>query len=718
MKERVSPAINAHLLRGGCYVVLLLTGTLLVFLRPEAPAKVSHRTLTFAERIAYQRAIEEVYWRHRIWPKQNPDPKPSLDAIMSQTQLENKVAGYMRDSQMLEDHWQKPITAEQLQPEMDRMARDTKQPEVLRELFQALENDPSVIAECLARPVLAERLVADLSAHDKDQRLASLRTKAASSKFSITTSGKATYTLPEIDPCTDDTWTPTSVINAPDGRQFHTAIWTGSEMIVWGGNGPGGPLFNTGGRYNPTTDSWTATSTINAPAGRWIHTAVWNGSEMIVWGGGGPNDTSFNTGGRYNPGTDSWAATSINNVPAARGDHTAVWTGSEMIVWGGTFFDGQNNHYLNTGGRYNPATDTWTATSTTNAPSGRFRLTAVWTGSEMIVWGGWDDTNPFNTGGRYNPSTDTWTATSTTNVPGGRFAHTAVWTGSEMIVWGGSDHYFYLNTGGRYNPGTDSWTATSTTNVPDGRFYHTAVWTGSEMIVWGGTFFVICNPQSLWVNTGGRYNPGTDTWIATSTTNAPHGRAFHTVVWTGSEMIVWGGYTEGLYIYFNNGGRYCAQSNPPPTPTATPTTTPTPCHVISPEPACDGLVTGTPPTDFTVNLSDPADPATVHANAFTVNCTAADGLTLTNGNSTIVFNFNTTPVTQGVNIMHIPAGAFDCGNGPVAEFTCTFTYEASTPTPTPTPATPTPTATVTPTATATPRVTPTPRSRPTPAPRP
>ena len=37
---------------------------------------------------------------------------------------------------------------------MDRMAKHTKQPEVLRELFQSLGNDPFVIAECLARPVL------------------------------------------------------------------------------------------------------------------------------------------------------------------------------------------------------------------------------------------------------------------------------------------------------------------------------------------------------------------------------------------------------------------------------------------------------------------------------------------------------------------------------------------------------------------------------------
>src|SRR5438874_1352025 len=70
---------------------LIVTRSLLGFFRPEAPGQGSQRVLTFAERVAYQRAIEEVYWRHRIWPKQHPDPKPSLDAVMSQAQLETKV---------------------------------------------------------------------------------------------------------------------------------------------------------------------------------------------------------------------------------------------------------------------------------------------------------------------------------------------------------------------------------------------------------------------------------------------------------------------------------------------------------------------------------------------------------------------------------------------------------------------------------------------------
>ena len=54
---------------------------------------------------------------------------------------------------------------------------------------------------------------------------------------------------------------------------------------------------------------------------------------MIVWGGSAA--ATMNTGGKYNPGTDSWTATDITRAPAGRTAHSAVWTGSEMIVWGG-----------------------------------------------------------------------------------------------------------------------------------------------------------------------------------------------------------------------------------------------------------------------------------------------------------------------------------------------------------------------------------------------
>ncbi len=560
--------VRVHWVAAAFVFLVLLAVPLLAFFRPEAPSKFSQRTLTFKERAAYQRAIEDVYWRHRIWPKENAGPKPSLDAVMSQAQLERKVAEYLRRSQALEDYWQRPITAEQLQAEMNRMAKNTKQPEVLHELFEALGSDPFVIAECLARSVLVERTLATV-ASVKEARIAKPETQVPVTMVRV----GANYRLPVIaspsGACTDDTWTATSTDSAPDARELQTAVWTGSEMIVWGG-WIGSPL-NTGGRYNPSTDSWAATSTTNAPAARASHTAVWTGSEMIVWGGATYVPNKLSTGGRYNPITDTWTTTSTTNAPQARHYHTAVWTGSEMIVWGGE----DPNGFFNNGGRYNPNTDSWTAIDIANAPEARIHHTAVWTGSEMVVWGGIPVFGPWlNTGGRYNPSTDSWTTTNLTNVPDGREYHTTVWTGSEMIVWGGFNGAFPdgLNTGGRYNPVTDSWTATSIANAPDPRYWHSAVWIGSEMIIWGGYDSTINND----INNGGRYNPSTDTWTATDTTGAPQGRSNHTAVWTSSEMIVWGG--SGCSGELNTGGRYCVGiPGPTPTPTATPTPPPGGC---------------------------------------------------------------------------------------------------------------------------------------------
>src|SRR5881398_2609330 len=175
--KKSNPAIKAQILRSVFYLLLLIG----ICAIPFALAKRSFdgrttsamsstqtpRTLSFADRVAYQRAIEEVYWQQRIWPKANAGPKPPLDKVMSQAQIEEKVEDYLRNSQALEDYWQRPITPDQLQAEMERIASHTKQPGVLREIFAALGNDPFVIAECLARPVLAERLITELYAHDQ-----------------------------------------------------------------------------------------------------------------------------------------------------------------------------------------------------------------------------------------------------------------------------------------------------------------------------------------------------------------------------------------------------------------------------------------------------------------------------------------------------------------------------------------------------------------------
>src|SRR5206468_2073929 len=110
-------------------------------------------------------------------------------------------------------------------------------------------------------------------------------------------SSQSDNSIPEVA-CTNDTWTPTTITGAADGREDHTAVWTGNQMIVCGGYN-GSNYFNTGGRYNPSTNSWTATSSTGAPAAREFHTAVWTGSGMIVWGGWAGGSNYFNTGARY-----------------------------------------------------------------------------------------------------------------------------------------------------------------------------------------------------------------------------------------------------------------------------------------------------------------------------------------------------------------------------------------------------------------------------------
>lgn len=271
-----------------------------------------------------------------------------------------------------------------------------------------------------------------------------------------------------------NTWTPLPA--APVVRRMnHTAVWTGTEMIIWGGQTNNGTaLLNDGARYNPASNAWTVLAA--SPLGARVnHTAVWTGTNMIVWGG--HNSVASNDGASYDPVADAWTSISTSGAPSSRGGQAAVWTGNDMIVWGG----GNN---LADGARYNPSSDAWTALPAVPAGfAGRVGHTAVWTGSAMVIWGGQTASTALNTGASYNPTSNAWMLVSTVGAPAARSFHTAVWTGDKMIIWGGNS----LNDGGQYDVATDTWRPTSLVAVPTGRQGHSAMWTGKEMIVFGGT---------------------------------------------------------------------------------------------------------------------------------------------------------------------------------------------------------------------------------------
>src|SRR5262249_3531761 len=156
---------------------------------------------------------------------------------------------------------------------------------------------------------------------------------------------------------------------------------------------------------------------------------------------------------------------------------SAVWTGTEMIIWGGVATTG----VADTGARYDPATDHWTPLPT-NGTTNRQDHRAVWTGREMIVWGGSNGVDPVGgpaIGFKYDPMANAILPMSAVNAPSPRWGHVALFTGQELVIWGGTDGYTALETGGRYDPASDRWTAM--TQSGDSRIEPTGVWTGSEL---------------------------------------------------------------------------------------------------------------------------------------------------------------------------------------------------------------------------------------------
>ncbi len=350
------------------------------------------------------------------------------------------------------------------------------------------------------------------------------------SKLIIWGAGEATGAL--YDPATD-TWSPMAGQSELGSRSSgFSHVWTGNELMIWGGVDGGNKTVQGGMRYNHTTNTWSLMSTVNAPSARIGHTAVWTGTEMIVWGGmSGDAEDIFYDGARYNPVTDAWTVLPMTGAPGVTG-HRAVWTGSEMIVVGvgapGSTLQGR---------RYNPVTNMWSVLTMTNAPAARTNFALLWTGAEMILWGGGNLGVGNATGGRFNPATNTWTPMTLVNAPPGRSHPGAVWSGSEMIIFGGGpDFGIYPTINGRYNPATNTWTTLPATGAPSARAGHSVVWDGTQVIVFGGQ-----NSSGNFLWDGKLYSPLQDKWLPMLYPNSQEARTDHAAVWAGNQMLVWGG---------------------------------------------------------------------------------------------------------------------------------------------------------------------------------
>lgn len=215
--------------------------------------------------------------------------------------------------------------------------------------------------------------------------------------------------------------------------------------------------------------------------------------------------------------------------PFVRARAVSVWTGSELVYWGGDT-DFHASHPTD-GAAYDPATATWRRLP--RGPlSGRSRAAAVWTGNEVLIWDGWPDLPPGD-GAAFDPATRTWRMLAASPLSA-RIPVVAVWTGREMIVWGDASRSSTARDGAAYDPETDRWRKLPPSPLVLNQA--SVIWTGAEMVVFG-SLLDGHNHSSTAYAQGIAYDPERNAWrVIAPSRLSPQAS---TIAWTGKEILAW-----------------------------------------------------------------------------------------------------------------------------------------------------------------------------------
>ncbi|HET6362478.1 MAG TPA: hypothetical protein VFH11_10520 [Gemmatimonadota bacterium] len=240
--------------------------------------------------------------------------------------------------------------------------------------------------------------------------------------------------------------------------------------------------------------------------------------------------------------------------PEVRSGAATAWTGSQLLVWGGYEFTGSGDEDPSGDGFvFEGATRTWGALP--DSPlSGRSDTASAWTGEELLIWGGFDggfrEVPYFDDGAAFDPLTETWRMLPA--APIGARTPFSVWTGRELIVWGSADRFGRLRDGAAYDPATNSWRtiANGPIDITDG----SASWTSQEMIVFGAALDGN-NHSDTPTAVGAAYDPDDDTWRELPPSElSPQA---HTAQWIRGELIAWD-YEHGTAAYDSNANTWRA----------------------------------------------------------------------------------------------------------------------------------------------------------------
>lgn len=360
---------------------------------------------------------------------------------------------------------------------------------------------------------------------------------------------------PATRACTDTcTWGALSACVVPQGwragadgpaaRNNPRAVFTGTEMIVWGSGLPGGaydPSKNTwrtiasppaavnatgdvawtgtqmivlvGTKlafYDPAADSWTTgpDAPLQGGTGRTNNAVAYDAKANLLMAWGGYNGSfccigQYGDGAVFNVSTKQWKPMKASPLGArsfSKKLSFAAVSNGKLVVWGGGGYGGGTQDWFD-GATYDPSADAWaklpappmgSLRSFTNGLSASLGpgVYALFFGGDQ--YGGVNANYPTNSGAYWDDAKGQWTAVGAP-MGSGEFLN-GQWAvaGLSLYAFGG---VHYTGMGGnpfpahdelaRYDQAQGTWTSLAPSGTP--RVAGAAVFSGQDFIVWGGS---------------------------------------------------------------------------------------------------------------------------------------------------------------------------------------------------------------------------------------
>jgi hypothetical protein len=331
------------------------------------------------------------------------------------------------------------------------------------------------------------------------------------------TDGVSVFATAETYNATSGKWTATGSMT--QARQDFPAVVlkTGKVLVSGGVDATGTPLAGAE-LYDPKTGAWSPAGFLSLA--RYIHTAtLLQSGKVLVTGGCTASNCSTYTAVSelYDPASNSWSTSTTGNLNAARYYHTAVLlkTGKVLAIGGST------GAISNSCELYDPSKGTWSIAASTNVVR-YLNTTTLLPDGKVLVTGGTPGRGPLSSAELYDPTANSWTVTGT--MTQARYAHTATLLGDGTVVVAGGNGqsiscgkactgYIPTPKAEIYNEAAGKFTATANLSRARASQSMSLLKTGRALAVGGIGYTATC---CVVLNTGDVYTPLTLTFSASS----------------------------------------------------------------------------------------------------------------------------------------------------------------------------------------------------------